>query len=58
VKLTLEASNDREYKRTLLFAYEEVKNWDFFLVINDFRDSKARGEEIVRSVFFKFIYHW
>lgn len=58
VKLTVEATADRAYSRTLLFAYEEVKNWDFFLVLNDFRDSEVLGEEVVRSLFAKFIYHW
>ena len=58
IKLTLEATSDRAYKRTLLFAYEEVKDWDFFVVLNDFRDDDARGEQIVRSFFLKLIYHW
>ena len=58
LKLTLEATSNRTYKRTLLFAYEEVKNWDFFVVINDFRDDNALGEQVVRSFFLKFIYHW
>lgn len=57
-KLTLEATNNRSYKRTLLFAYEDVKDWDFFLVFNDFRDPESKGEQTDRSVFVKFIYHW
>jgi hypothetical protein len=58
IKLTLEATSDRAYKRTLLFAYEEVKDWDFFFVINDFRDDENFFEEVNRSIYFKFIYHW
>ena len=58
LKLTLEATSDRAYKRTLLFAYEDVKDWDFFVVVNDFRDDETLGEEVVRSLFLKFIYHW
>lgn len=57
-KLTLESTNDRAYKRTLLFAYEDVKDWDFFLVFNDFRDPEFLDEETYRSIFVKFIYHW
>lgn len=57
-KLTMEATDDRSYSRTLLLAYEDVTDWDFYLVFNDFRDPESDGETIVRSIFTKIIYHW
>jgi Domain of unknown function (DUF5916) len=66
LKLTLEATSDRSYARTLLFAYEDLGDWDFFLVINDFRTPVSQNvdlglearEDVLRSIFAKFVYRW
>ena len=66
LKLTLEATSDRDYARTLLFAYEDLGDWDFFIVLNDFRTPVSENvdlgrearEDVVRSIFTKFVYRW
>lgn len=55
IKLTLEQSSTDAYNRTILFAYEDVRDWDFFLVLSD-----VRGEEgpAVQRLFTKFVYRF
>lgn len=55
IKVTLEESSEDRYNRTLLFAYEDVRDWDFYLVFNDAKD--ALGIES-RGLFSKFVYRW
>ncbi len=54
VRLTLEQSSEDRFNRTLLFAYEDVKTWDYFLVLTH---SKVRGRESV-GAFSKFVYRF
>jgi hypothetical protein len=54
VKLTVEQSSEDRYNRTLLFAYEDVGDWDFFLVLNDIESH----DTVIRGIFSKFAYRW
>lgn len=59
IKVTIEDASDGDYARTILFAYEDVKNWDFFLVANDFKFEIDEATEIIERGFFaKFVYRW
>lgn len=55
VKMTLEESSDDSYSRTLLFAYEDVKDWDFFVVLSDVGDENG---ETRKKLFTKFAYRF
>ena len=54
VRLTIEESSEDRYNRTLLFAYEDVGNWDFYFLLNDVES----GGEVVRGFFTKFVYRF
>ncbi|MEK7794215.1 MAG: hypothetical protein AAB353_06785, partial [Candidatus Hydrogenedentota bacterium] len=54
IKLTLEESSEDRYNHTLLFAYEDVKDWDFYFVLNDAQS----GDQKVRGIFTKFVYRF
>lgn len=54
VKFTLEQSSEDRYNRTLLFAYEDIGNWDFFFVLNDIQS----GDIVTRGFFTKFVYRF
>ena len=54
LKLTLEQTSVDRYNRTLLFAYEDVGNWDFFVVFNDIQVD----DEVTRGIFTKFVYRF
>ena len=56
VKLTLQQGSDHSAQQTLLFAYEDVRNWDYFLVLESFRT--ANKEEVFYGAFTKFAYRW
>jgi hypothetical protein len=56
LKLTVEEGSDDTYNRTLLFAYEDVGKWDYYLVISD--AATDDGDSIVRGAFTKFVYRW
>jgi hypothetical protein len=59
IKMTLEQGSDGDYARTLLFAYEDVKDWDFFLVFNDFKFEIDTDEQIIeRGFLVKFVRRW
>ena len=55
LKLTLEEASDNSYSRSLLYAYEDLGNWDFFFVLNDFRGKEQR---MLRGAFTKFVYRF
>ncbi|MFP6581053.1 MAG: DUF5916 domain-containing protein [Candidatus Hydrogenedentota bacterium] len=55
VKLTVEESSEDRYNRTLLFAYEDVGVWDFYIVLNDIKESNGIESQ---GVFSKFVYRW
>ena len=54
VKLTLEQTSEDRYNRTLLFAYEDVGNWDFYFVLNDILSSDI----VTRGFFTKVVYRF
>ena len=54
LKLTLEQTSEDRYNRTLLFAYEDVGNWDFYFVLNDL----ALDGIVTRGFFTKFVYRF
>ncbi len=54
VKLTLEESSEERHNHTLLFAYEDVGDWDFYLVLND----AQTGDQKIRGIFTKFVYRF
>ena len=54
VKLTLEQSSEDRYNRTLLFAYEDVANWDFYFVLNDI----LSDDIVTRGIFTKAVYRF
>ena len=54
VKLTLEQTSEDRYNRTLLFAYEDVGNWDFFFVVNDIESDGI----VTKGIFTKVVYHF
>lgn len=56
MKVTLEQASDKSFQRTLLFAYEDVKNWDFFFVLTNFGSSVGEIER--QELFTKFVYRW
>lgn len=59
LKLTWEEGSDESHLRTLLFAYEDVRNWDFYIVANDFRFFDDAGVEHEKLEFItKFVYRW
>ncbi len=59
VKLAWEEGSDESHLRTLLFAYENVRNWDFYIVANDIRTFDDIGMEYEKLEFFtKFVYRW
>lgn len=54
VRLTLEESSEKRYNRTLLVAYEDVGDWDFYFLVTDIRSDV----DIVRGAFAKFVYRF
>jgi len=54
VRLTLEESSENRYNRTLLFAYEDVGDWDYYFLLSDVQS----GGEVVRGFFTKFVYRF
>ena len=54
IKLTIEQTSENRYNRTLLFAYEDIGNWDFFFVLNDIEVDGV----VTRGFFTKFVYRF